>query len=278
MLAICIERCTLHTYMAERTADPQTIVDHAGARVRRSHWRTYLVLGHTLSGSLRIVARSTLGRLTQDDVDAVLRRWTRHIFDVSQLTLVAHGVERAQKAKPCVLVCNHVSLLDTPCVVASFPGRVRFVGKIELSRVPVFGKAMKDAGIVFVDRDNRALAIEQLGGAARLFAEGTSLWVAAEGKRSVDGRLRRFKKGAFHVAVEHQVPIVPAWIQGTLDVIPPHQWRSATGQRVTLAYGDAIDTRGKTKDDVPALIDEARARMLALARLCGAPADVDAGG
>lgn len=255
----------------------RTIVDHSGTPVRRSRWRTYLVLAHTLSGSMRLVARGAVGRLGRDDVERVFRRWYGHIFDISKLTLQARGVDEAARAIPCVLVSHHVSLLDTPCVIASWPGSVRFVGKKELRAVPVFGKAMEEAGIVFVDRADRKKAIGQLERAKKLVAEGYSLWVAAEGKRSRDGRLRTFKKGAFHVALSLQVPLVPVWIQGTLDVIPPDQWRSATGQNVIVAYGAPIPTTGCTTADLPRLIAEVRARMLALARECGAPADVDAG-
>src|SRR5262249_49415142 len=155
---------------------------------------------------------------------------TRQIFDVSQLTLVATGLEHVRGLGGCVLVSHHVSLLDTPCVIGSFPGRIGFIGKIELSRVPVFGEAMKKVGGVFVDRKNLERAIGQLERAKTLVTEGRGLWVAAEGTRSRDGRLRTFKKGAFHVAVALGVPIVPVWIQGTLDVIQPDQWKSTTGQ------------------------------------------------
>lgn len=256
--------------------DARTVVDHEGAPVRRSRWRTFLVLAHTLSGSMRIATRSAIGRLQADDVERVLRRWTSHVFQISKLTLVATGVEHVERARPCVIVGHHVSLLDTPCVIGSFPGPVRFVSKMELRHVPVFGKAMQDAGIVFVDRKNLARAITQLESAKELIGRGTSLWVAAEGTRSRDGRLHKLKKGAFHIAIELGVPLVPMWIQGTLDVIPPDQWQSATGQRVTVAYGEPVETKGCTKADVPRLIEEVRARLVALARQCGAPADVDA--
>ena len=265
--------------MTTTNVSERTLVDHRGPRVTSSHWRTYLVLAHTLSGSMQIVARATLGRLGRSDVDRVLHRWCEHIFEISELALVVRGRENVEGADgaslgPCVLLSNHVSLLDTPCIVASYPGSVRFVGKIELRRVPVFGKAMQDAGIVFVDRENRSKAIGQLEQAKLLLADGYALWVAAEGKRSRDGRLRAFKKGAFHIAVDLGVPIVPTWIQGTLDVIPPDQWKASTGQRITVAYGAPIAT---SKRAIPELLVEVRAAMLALARDCGAPADVDGG-
>jgi 1-acyl-sn-glycerol-3-phosphate acyltransferase len=254
----------------------ETLVDHTGNRVTSSHWRTYLVLAHTLSGSMKIASRAAIGQLHDDDVDRVLSRWTNHIFTISQLKLVVDGLEHVKRLGPCVLISHHVSLLDTPCVVASYPGRVRFIAKKELRRVPVFGKAMAAAGIVFVDREDRARAIGQLEDAKRRLNEGYALWVAAEGKRSRDGKLRQFKKGAFHVALALGAPIVPTWIQGTLDVIPPDQWRASTGQTVTVAYGAPIMTSGKAKEEIPALMADVRRSMLALAKKCGAPTDVDA--
>lgn len=256
--------------------DVLTLVDHRGAPAESSSWRTYLVLAHTLGGSARIVVRSTIGRLAPENVEDVLRRWTKHVFDISKVTLVVRGRERVERTGPCVMIGNHVSLLDTPCIVASYPGAVRFVAKIELRRVPVFGKALEDAGVVFVNRENRALAIRQLAGARELLVKGTSLWVAAEGSRSRDGRLHAFKKGAFHLAVDLAVPLVPTWIQGTLDVIPPDQWRSRTGQTVTVAYGEPIPTTGMTREDLPALMKRARQHMLELAHACGAPPEIDA--
>jgi 1-acyl-sn-glycerol-3-phosphate acyltransferase len=257
--------------------ETKTIVDHSGARVTSTNWRTYLVLLSTLANSARVVRRSVFNMLSRSDVERILRDWTSSIFAISKVTVVASGLEHVKHGGPCVLVSHHVSLLDTPCVIASFPGKLGFVGKIELSRVPVFGEAMRRVGVVFVDRKDLQKAIGQLEDAKRLVGEGYGLWVAAEGTRSRDGRLRTFKKGAFHIAIALGVPIVPVWIQGTLDVIRPEEWKANTGQKVVVAYGAPIATDGKSKDDIPALIAETRARMLELAQQSGAPADVDAG-
>jgi 1-acyl-sn-glycerol-3-phosphate acyltransferase len=262
--------------MSDMQLSERVLVDHRDDRSVSSYWRTYLVLAHTLSGSARIVSRAALGALRPRDVDRVVKRWTDHIFEISKLRLVVKGLENVDGGAPCVMIGHHTSLLDTPCIAASFPGTVRFISKKELRRVPVFGKAMEEAGIVFVDRENLGKAIAQLDGAKTLLQNGTALWVAAEGKRSRDGRLRALKKGAFHIAIDLQVPLVPNWIQGALDVIPPDQWKAQTSQTVTIAYGEPIPTAGKTKDDIPALVEKVRAAMLDLARACGAPANIDA--
>jgi 1-acyl-sn-glycerol-3-phosphate acyltransferase len=253
-----------------------TFVDHRGAPVRHGSLRTYLVLAHTLSASAKVAGRDAIGRLNVEKADRIIDDWCDRIFNVSELTLEARGVEGLDPSQPYVLLCNHVSLLDTPCVFRTFPGTVRMVSKKELRRVPVFGKALESAGIVFVDRENREKAIKQLDAAKDLLASGISLWVAAEGRRSRDGRLHAFKKGGFHVALQLGVPIVPAYIHGTLDVIPPDQWGAVTGQTVRVAYGAPVPTEGKTRDDLPELMTTVRRSMLQLAEAAGAPSDVDA--
>lgn len=254
----------------------QLLIDHRGAPHHRSRWRTYLVLAHTLSNSGRIVGRSLLHRLTPAAADQVMRRWSDHVFDIAKLTLAVRGTAALEAGRSYVLLSNHASLLDIPCVLRAFPGRLRFVAKAELRRVPVFGDAAADIGCIFVDRSDRAKAIAQLEEGKRIVGDGTSLWVAAEGTRSRDGRLHRFKKGGFHVALSLGVPIVPVWIEGTLDVIPPDQWGAVTGQRVTVSFGAPISTADLTAADLDGLLRETRAHMLALARAAGARADVDA--
>ncbi len=257
-------------------AEEQTVVDHQGARAVRTSWRTYLVLAHTLRSSAAVVVRSLSGRLSPERAETIMQRWADGIFAVAKVTLRARGRERLERGRAYVLLSNHVSLLDTPCVLGTFPGVLRFLSKIELRSVPVFGAAMEKIGVVFVDRKNLSRAIDQLEAAKALVGRGVSLWVAAEGTRSRDGRLYPFKKGGFHVAISLGAPIVPVWIQGTLDVIPPDQWGSVTGQTVTVSYGEPIPTEGKTTDDIPALMRETRAAMLEMARAAGARDDVDA--
>jgi 1-acyl-sn-glycerol-3-phosphate acyltransferase len=236
-------------------------VDHRGAPVEATTWRTLLVFAHTFSGSTKVAARAAAGRLRPEHVDRVVRRWCGHVFDVSKTSLVVEGAEHAVGG-PFVLLSNHQSLLDVPAVVTAFPGRLSFVAKQELRSVPMFGRAMEAAGIVFVDRADRTKAIAQLASAKARLGEGTSVWIAAEGTRSRDGTLGPFKKGGFHVAVALGVPILPTWVDGTLGVIPPGSLRSVTGQTVRVRFGAPIPTAGRTVD---ALLPEVRAALLALA-------------
>ena len=241
------------------------LVDHRGSAVERTSWRTWAVLAHTLSASGRIVGRAGVRRLRPDDVDRILRRWCDHTFRLSRTTLVAHGLHHVAPGQPYVVLSNHQSLLDIPALSAAFPGRLRFVAKQELRNVPLFGRAIELGGGVFVDRGDRARAIEQLAAARDRLAEGVSVWVAAEGTRSRDGSLGPFKKGGFHVALALGVPILPTWVQGTLAVIPPDQWASVTGGQVDVHFGPPIPTAGLGKADLDGLMARTRAAIEALA-------------
>ncbi|MEQ1502196.1 MAG: lysophospholipid acyltransferase family protein [Myxococcota bacterium] len=247
----------------------RVVVDHRGSAVEATHWRTLMVFAHTFSGSSRIVRRALAGELDPAKVDAVVARWVAHTFRLARATVLVDGEHHVVAGQPYVLMSNHRSLLDIPAVIAAFPGRLRFVAKQELRRVPMFGRAMDAAGVVFVDRADRARAIGQLERARGLLEAGTSVWVAAEGTRSRDGSLGSLKKGGFHVARALGVPILPTWIDGSHRVIEPGHLTSTTGQTVTVTFGPPIPTRagdgrgGEVPVDL--LVAATRAALLGLA-------------
>ncbi|MCH6579129.1 MAG: 1-acyl-sn-glycerol-3-phosphate acyltransferase, partial [Nitrospinae bacterium] len=93
-------------------------------------------------------------------------------------------------------------------------------GKKELLWIPMLGPMFKAAGVIFIDRSNRAKAIEALKPAVQALREGMSLAIAPEGTRSPTPRLGPFKKGAFHIAMQAGVPIVPIVFRNALDALP----------------------------------------------------------
>lgn len=127
--------------------------------------------------------------------------------------------------RPAVFVGNHTSLLDPPLVIATLPSRPVFLVKKELAYVPVLGWIIWLAGFIFIDRSSRRSSLASLKNAARRIREGQSLAAFPEGTRSRDGRLLPFKKGAFALALESGVPVVPLGIRGGRDVLPKGTWR-----------------------------------------------------
>jgi 1-acyl-sn-glycerol-3-phosphate acyltransferase len=115
---------------------------------------------------------------------------------------------------------------------------------------------MREAGFVAIDRSgNRAQVAHAMRLAKAAIDEGTSVWIAPEGTRSPDGRLGKFKKGGFVLALAAGAPIVPMCIDGSRLIIPKKTRRVRRGQRVQVTFGAPIAVAGRT---VESLTDELR--------------------
>jgi 1-acyl-sn-glycerol-3-phosphate acyltransferase len=238
--------------------------------MRRHYVPFFHTIVHTLWASVQVIAKDAAGPLDHAEVDDIFRTWGHRVFASGDATLTGINAERYADAattrsgpgKPYVVMSNHQSLLDIPSIACTFPGRVRMVSKGELQKIPVWGRAMRAGGIVFVDRQDRAQSIAALDRAKAQLAAGTSIWIAPEGTRGPQEGLLPLKKGGFHLASQLGVPIAPAWITGTADIISPDSIAVATGGTVTVRYGDPVETAGRSIDEVMA---DVKAALLALA-------------
>jgi 1-acyl-sn-glycerol-3-phosphate acyltransferase len=102
---------------------------------------------------------------------------------------------------------------------------------------------MRSAGMVEIDRFNRARAIESLDRAKEALARGTNIWIAPEGTRSDSGRLGSFKKGGFHLALDAGAKILPITISGTRHALPARGRRVTPGARVKVTVSPPIDAK-----------------------------------
>ena len=237
---------------------------------KHSRLMVYRVFAQTIGYSARVLADAAVGKMSVQSVDRVLERWSRQMYDTGHTSLDMRGMAHARAGQSYVVMSNHQSLLDVPTVIRAFPGSIRMVSKKELGNIPIFGQAIKAAGTVMVDRNNREAAIEALSGAGDLLEHGVSLWIAPEGTRSKDGRLLPFKKGGFHVALQLGVPILPVFIEGTRQILQTKTLTALPGQHVQIRFAPPVPTDGKTVDDLPELMGTVRHRMLELAREMGA--------
>lgn len=141
--------------------------------------------------------------------------------------------------RPCIFTANHASNLDPLVLLPALPRRVSIFAKQELFRIPIFASGMRLAGFIPVERGSReaaggvAVAVERL-------KSGLSLVIFPEGTRSPDGHLRPFRKGAFAIAIEAAVPVVPVSIIGTYRSLRRDSWIVRSGE-VTVRFGPAVD-------------------------------------
>jgi 1-acyl-sn-glycerol-3-phosphate acyltransferase len=198
--------------------------------------------------------------------DRLARWWSRTLLRASGSTLAIHDFDRVDWSRPYVVVCNHTGAFEILALAVTIPVRYRFVAKKELERVPVFGPAWKMAGHVSLDRSDRERAVESLREAAHtLRKDGGVVVIFPEGTRSRDGQLGTFKKGAFMLAIEAQVPILPTIAVGSSDITPPGVIRVTPGH-LDLFFGEPIPVAGVTPeraDELIAIVHEKMREMLA---------------
>ena len=166
------------------------------------------------------------------------RAWSRLILATTGVRTSIEGLERLTPGTTYVFVSNHQSIYDIPVIFASLPYQLRIIAKQSLSRFPVLGWHLKRGGHLFVDRQrpDRSGILERW---RSLVSDGLSLIIFAEGTRSWDGRVARFKAGSFLLAIEAGLPVVPLALVGTRDVMRKGRLRTEPGS-VTLVVHDPL--------------------------------------
>jgi 1-acyl-sn-glycerol-3-phosphate acyltransferase len=161
-----------------------------------------------------------------------------------------------------VIVSNHRSNLDIPAHFLSVPNPIRFLAKTELFKIPLLGATMRHIGIVEVDRARGAAIHRELNQSAHDNLEHTlSLMVYPEGTRSRDGAMHAFKKGAFAIAIENQLPLVPVTTYGSYAAWPPMSL--VKGGRIITVVGEPVSTEGMTRENVGELTSSVRRQIVA---------------
>ncbi len=173
------------------------------------------------------------------------------------------GRENVPKNEPAIYIANHCSFLDIGCLCGAIPVNLHFIAKKELVRVPIIGWYLYIAGHILVDRGNRIKSIQSIKKAAQKIKAGKSVAIYPEGTRSKTGKLGVFKKGAFHLAIEAGVRIVPVAINGTYKIWKTDSTKITPG-KVSINIGKPIDTSLYAKNQVAELTNLAQSKISAM--------------
>ncbi|MEM1203357.1 MAG: lysophospholipid acyltransferase family protein [Acidobacteriota bacterium] len=167
------------------------------------------------------------------------RLWSRLLLASSGVRLEQSFESELDPRKGYVFMANHQSMYDIPVLIAGMPGRVCFMAKRSLFRIPIFGWSLAAGGFIPVDRGDREAARETFSVAVKRLEEGASLLIFPEETRSDDGELLPFKRGGVLLALRTGFPIVPVGICGTRHIRPKKSWLTVPGQ-VRVRYGAPI--------------------------------------
>jgi 1-acyl-sn-glycerol-3-phosphate acyltransferase len=174
------------------------------------------------------------------------------------------GLEHLALDRPQVIVSNHVSWYDVFALAAKLPKRYRFIAKIELSRIPLFGRAWMAAGHIAIDRGDHAAALatmDRAGAVSR--SDNSAIIICPEGTRSPTGAMLPFKKGGFMVALRTGADLLPCAVVGSRQIQPKGSWRVRSGE-ITIRFGEPVSTAGCTEQDRDQLIQRVRGEIAAM--------------
>ncbi len=180
------------------------------------------------------------------------RNWLR----LSGMTISVKGADLLDPKQTYVFVSNHRSYLDTATLFAYTGRRIGVLAKKELLKVPILGYGMGFVNIMAIDRSNRERALETMAAATARIQSGISFGVFAEGTRAKPGEFLPFKKGAFYMAVEAGVPIVPVAIKNTDALMGKGTGRAKSGT-IEMVLLPSVSTVGLTTDtEVQGLVNQ----------------------
>jgi 1-acyl-sn-glycerol-3-phosphate acyltransferase len=178
----------------------------------------------------------------ENNIHKVAKLWAKILLLICNIKVEIIGKENILRGKPQIFMANHQSDFDILIVLAHIPGQFRWLVKKELFHIPVFGAAMKSAGYIEIDRNNREKAMQSLDQAALRIREGKSIMAFPEGTRSRFGEIKHFKQGTFYLAIKSGAPIVPISIIGSGEIMPKRSLKIKPG-KIKLVIDKPIDVK-----------------------------------
>jgi len=172
------------------------------------------------------------------------------------------GREHIRPDQTYVMVANHQSLLDILVLFRLFT-HFKWVSKIENFRLPLIGWNMRLNRYVALRRGDRASVIQMVEHCTRTLAQGSSIMMFPEGTRSVDGKLRAFKPGAFELALKCECPVLPIVLDGTSNALPKRGFVLQGRHRIRIKILEPVPVDELSNQSVDELTERVRTRIAA---------------
>ena len=183
------------------------------------------------------------------------RWWGRAFCYLLFIKVKLIGLEKLNPQQSYVIVCNHQSIYDVFVVYGWLPMIFKWLMKAELRKIPLVGKACADAGHIFIDRSNAVTAKHSIEQAEKQLKNGNSVVIFPEGTRTHNGEMCKFKRGAFLIATDLHLPILPLTLRGCYERLPRNTVNVVPGT-IEIIIHQPIDVNSYGDDGTPKLIQD----------------------
>ncbi|MEA4937458.1 MAG: lysophospholipid acyltransferase family protein [Paludibacter sp.] len=181
------------------------------------------------------------------------RWWGRIICRILFIRVSVTGLDKFDLKESYIIAANHQSVFDIFAIYGWLPNIFKWIMKAELRQIPLVGKACESAGHIFIDRTNPLSAKTSLEKAEKQLINGISVVIFPEGTRTKTGEMNRFKKGAFRIATDLSLPILPVTIRGSFERLPRNTFVVHPGV-IEMIFHEPVDVRTYLPDNTAELI------------------------
>ncbi len=168
--------------------------------------------------------------------------WSRMCYWMMFIPVSVDGIEHIQPNQSYVFVSNHQSMYDVWLIYGWLPVVFKWLMKAEIRRIPFVGTACKAAGHIFVERRKAKASLDSLKEIEKQLTNGVCTVIFPEGTRTMNGEVGRFKRGAFQIALDLGLPVIPLSLDGCFEVMPKGQ-PYVTRHPVHMHIGEPIDLK-----------------------------------
>jgi len=190
-------------------------------------------------------------------VESISKFWGKLNLMLSGVSMSVSGDELIDENQPYIVMANHQSHYDVLALIGYLPLPLKWVMKMELREIPIFGIACEKVGHIYIDRGISEKAQKSLKAAGEKIQAGSSVVFFPEGTRSADGKLQSFKKGGFVMALEANVPILPVTVVGGRNILPSKSLRVLPGNMKIIIH-EPIPVNEYTYETKEKLIEQVR--------------------
>ena len=183
--------------------------------------------------------------------------WSRLACRLALCPVKVNGREKLARKQSYVFIANHQGAFDIFLIYGFLGYPIKWIMKKSLRSIPFVGAACESAGFVFVDNSSPKAAAKTIAVAEKRLTKGASLMIFPEGSRTKDGHIHDFKKGAYQIALDLNLPLVPITINGAFEVLSIHSLLLCP-HKLELTIHDPVPVDGCGAADIPKLMTHTR--------------------